>query len=64
MESDDSWLYYTNKGKSKSKGKGKKGLWMQAHAMWSKGEGKTKERTVKAYSSDLFLGGPEFSGLN
>ncbi|CAE7286542.1 unnamed protein product [Symbiodinium sp. KB8] len=32
-------------------GKGK------AHAMWSKGEGKTKERTVKAYSSDLFLGG-------
>ena len=55
------------KGKSKSKEKGKKGPWMQAHAMWSKGKGKpkgnSKERTVKACSSDLFLGGLELSGL-
>ncbi|CAE7826823.1 unnamed protein product, partial [Symbiodinium sp. CCMP2456] len=67
MESDDSWLCFTNKGKSKSKGKGKSKSWMQAHALWSKSKGKNKgkprERTVNAYSSDLFLGGLEFSGL-
>ena len=42
---------------------------MQAHAVWNKGKskgkpkGKDSGRSVNAYSSEMFLGGLEFSGL-
>ncbi|CAE7581414.1 Smyd3, partial [Symbiodinium sp. CCMP2456] len=68
-ETEDYWAYFSGKGKGKFRPKGKKGPWMQAHAVWNKGKSKGKPkgkdvgRSVNAYSSDMFLGGLEFSGL-
>ena len=69
IEAEDYWAYYSGKGKGKLRPKGKKGPWMHAHAAWNKGKGKGKPkgkdvgRSVNAYSTDMFLGGLEFSGL-
>ena len=69
-ETDDYYDTYIGKGKGKQKGKHKKGMVLDAQAMWSKGKGKSKNKdpykTVNAYSleghgSSIFVGGLEVS---
>ena len=72
MDTDDYYASYMGKGKGNQKGKSKKGMVVDAQAMWTKGKGKSKGkdpyRSVNAYSMDLsgnsiFVGGLEVSDV-